>query len=94
MSTKEIAINHIPSPTWRWLKMNHGKITTFDVANATHDYDEKVPAAIEKTTADKAVFNNITASLGADFDEMFNESITETTKFTAKAGVKETPKPG
>lgn len=90
MSTKEIAINHIPSPTWRWLKMNHGKITTFYVANATHDYDEKVPAAIEKTTADKAVFNNITASLGADFDEMFNESITETTKFTAKAGVKET----
>lgn len=89
MSTKEITLNHIPSPTWRWLKMNHGKITAFDASGATHDYTEKIPSSIDKTKADKAEYDNIKASLGADFDEIFNEAVTETSKYVIKPGVKE-----
>ncbi len=63
MQPVELSINHLPSPTWRWLKVNDCKVSF-----------PEAPAA--EATADYSAFDGITTGAGQEFNQYMTKANT------------------
>lgn len=70
---RDLRINVIPSPTWRWLSLNDHKISGVEVPE-TLQVDSDIPSGIEMKEIPDFTFENIDTGMGKDMVDLVRAS--------------------
>lgn len=82
---KDIMINELPLPTWRWLRMNGAEINDLSELH-NGEIRTDIPAGIEINEVKRSEWVNIKTALGNDMDYLIDRAMDKSILLRAKGG--------
>ena len=87
MSEQAVVINHLPAPTWNWLRVNDANVKV-PAEKLTYVAGEEISSGITKTTLDGVSTLSVATGFGLGSNAIFGE-VGETTSYSVEARVSE-----
>ena len=83
MSVGQLNINHLPSPTWRWLKMNFATVDSFEIKESDIVFEERINGQVKKELLECPSDNfGVDSAMGHDFVTFMDDSVRTLTRYT------------